>query len=134
MNFKDKAIFEAQKLHRTPEGYLTGLIRATCAGVFRYLGEDGKSLDRVLRPETEVGDPESVASANAKPVTLRHPNESVDVENVKKYQVGFTGTDAYFDGIDLWITITVTDPKAIAAIENGEVFNTDPAAYFRFAK
>ena len=121
MNFKDKSIFQPQKLHRTPEGYLQGVIRATCAGVFRYLGEDGKTVDRVLRSEAEVGDPESVASANSKPVTLRHPNESVTIENIGKYEVGFTGTDAYFDGIDLWITITITDKKAIEAIESGKV-------------
>lgn len=121
MNFKDKSIFEPQKLQRTPEGYLQGVIRATCAGVFRYLGEDGKTVDRVLRSEAEVGDPESVASANSKPVTLRHPNESVTIDNIAKYEVGFTGTDAYFDGIDLWITITITDKKAIDAIESGKV-------------
>lgn len=121
MNFKDKSIFEPQKLHRTTEGYLQGVIRATCAGVFRYLGEDGKTVDRVLRSEAEVGAPESVASANSKPVTLRHPNESVTIDNIAKYEVGFTGTDAYFDGIDLWITITITDKKAIEAIESGKV-------------
>lgn len=121
MNFKDKSLFEPQKLHRTPEGYLQGVIRATCAGVFRYLGEDGKTVDRVLRSEAEVGDPASVASANSKPVTLRHPNESVTIDNIAKYEVGFTGTDAYFDGIDLWITITITDKKAIEAIESGKV-------------
>lgn len=121
MNFKDKSLFEPQKLHRTPEGYLQGCIRATCAGVFRYLGEDGKTVDRVLRSEAEVGDPASVASANSKPVTLRHPNESVTIDNIGKYEVGFTGTDAYFDGIDLWITITITNKKAIDAIESGKV-------------
>ena len=121
MKFKDKSIFEPQKLHRTPEGYLQGCIRVSCAGLFRYLGEDGKTLDRVLRSEAEVGDPVSVASANSKPVTLRHPNESVTVENISKYEVGFTGTDAYFDGIDLWVTITITDKKAIEDIESGKV-------------
>lgn len=119
--FRDRHLFEPQRLNRTPEGYLTAYIRCTCAGVFRYLGKDGKTFERVLRPESEVGDPESVNSANSKPVTLRHPSENVTVANVKKYEVGFTGTDAFFDGIDLWITITVTDPKAIEAIEKKEV-------------
>ena len=118
---KDSSIFEPQMLRRTPEGYLTGRIRVTCAGVFRYLGEDGKTIVRVLRPESEVGAPESVVTANSKPVTLQHPKDMVNAGNVKKYEVGFTGTDAEFDGIDLWITVTVTDPKAIEAIEKGEV-------------
>lgn len=118
---KDSSIFEQQLLRRTPEGYLTGRIRVTCAGVFRYLGEDGKTIVRVLRPESEVGAPESVVTANSKPVTLQHPKDMVNAGNVKKYEVGFTGTDAEFDGIDLWITVTITDPKAIEAIEKGEV-------------
>lgn len=121
MNFKDRFLFEPQRLQRTPEGYLTAYIRVSCAGVFRYLGEDGKTVERVLRPESEVGDPASVMSLNSKPVTLRHPKENVTAENIKKYSVGFTGTDAYFDGIDLWVTITITDPKAIEAVENKEV-------------
>ena len=119
--YHDSTLFAPQKLHRTPEGYLTAYIRCTCAGVFRYMGKDGKTIDRVLRPEKEVGDIDSVMSANSKPVTLKHPGENVTVENVKKYEVGFTGTDAFFDGVDLWITITVTDPKAIKAIEDKEV-------------
>ena len=118
---KDSSIFDSQLLRRTPEGYLTGRIRVTCAGVFRYLGEDGKTIVRVLRPESEVGAPESVVTANSKPVTLQHPKDMVNAGNVKKYEVGFTGTDAEFDGIDLWITVTITDPKAIEAIEKGEV-------------
>lgn len=118
---KDSSIFEPQLLRRTPEGYLTGRIRVTCAGVFRYLGEDGKTIVRVLRPESEVGALESVVTANSKPVTLQHPKDMVNAGNVKKYEVGFTGTDAEFDGIDLWITVTITDPKAIEAVEKGEV-------------
>ena len=89
---KDSSIFEPQLLRRTPEGYLTGRIRVTCAGVFRYLGEDGKTIVRVLRPESEVGAPESVITANSKPVTLQHPKDMVNAGNVKKYEVGFTGT------------------------------------------
>ena len=121
MAFRDRSAFSPQLLHRTPEGYLHGYIRVTCAGVFRYLGDDGKTFVRVYRPESEVGDLESVLSANSKPITLQHPNDNVTVENIKKYQVGFTGTDAHFDGIDLWITVTITDQKAIESIENGEV-------------
>ncbi len=70
MAFKDRSAFFPQLLHRTPEGYLQGYIRVTCAGVFRYLGDDGKTIIRVYRPESEVGDLESVLSANSKPIVL----------------------------------------------------------------
>lgn len=116
---RDYSDFEPQTLHKTPEGYLTGKIRVTCAGVFPYRTENGQV--RRLRPRDEVGKPESVASANSKPLTLRHPNENITPDNIKKYQVGFTGNDAYFDGLDLWLTITVTERKALDAIERGEV-------------
>lgn len=119
MKFKDSD-FSPSMLHRTEEGYLTGRIRCTCSGVFRYLGTDGEYV-RVLRSDTEVGDPSSVMSANSKPVTLQHPKDMVNAGNVKKYEVGFTGTDAEFYDGHLWLTITVTDPNAIEAIEKGEV-------------
>lgn len=119
--FGDYADFVQQSLHRTPEGYLTGVLRVTGAGVFPYRADDGKNVIRRLRPVTEVGMPESLSTLNSKPVTLRHPGEAVDPDNVAKYSVGFTGTDAAWDGLNATVTVTVTDRKAIDAIEAGEV-------------
>jgi len=117
---RDYSEFPVQALARTPEGYLTGRVRATCSGVFPYLVEGGRVVNR-LRPDSEVGDAESVRSLCSKPVTLRHPDEDVTPDNAKRLQVGFTGTDAEWDGSYVSVTVTVTDRDAIAAIENGEV-------------
>lgn len=80
--FGDYADFVQQSLRRTPEGYLTGVLRVTGAGVFPYRADDGKNVIRRLRPVTEVGMPESLSTLNSKPVTLRHPGEAVDPDNV----------------------------------------------------
>lgn len=117
---RDYSEFPVQALRRTPEGYLTGRVRATCSGVFPYLADGGRTVNR-LRPDAEVGDAESVRSLNSKPVTLRHPDEDVTPDNAKRLQVGFTGTDAEWDGSYVSVTVTVTDRDAIAAIEGGEV-------------
>ena len=120
MELDDYADFEPQRLKRTPEGYLTGRIRATCSGVFPYLVQDGTTVRR-LRPDAEVGDAGSVASLNSKPVTLMHPGTSVGPSNAKALQVGFTGTDAAWDGSYVSVTVTITDQDAIRAVEEGKV-------------
>lgn len=120
MNFQDLAIFEPNVLHRTGEGYLEGRIRVTGAGVFTYMTENGKV--RRLRTVEEVGKPESYKTLNGQPVTLRHPAGLglVDPGNAKKLSVGSCMNDATFDGLNLWITIRVTDAETIRAIESGE--------------
>lgn len=118
-NFRDYSDFQPSIFHRTPEGYLSGKIRVTGAGVFPYLVADG--VKRRLRPIDQVGAGESLATLNSKPVTLRHPIEDVSPENAKKLQVGFTGTDASWDGLNAYVTLTITDAEAIAACERGEV-------------
>lgn len=104
---------------RTPEGYLTGVICVTGAGVFSYRTADG--VKRRLRPVEQVSDFDSIQSVNNKPVTFWHPAEDVNPDNIKKLSVGFTANDAYFDGLNIFVTLTVTDRKAIEAIDRGEL-------------
>ena len=54
-------------------------------------------------------------------MTLQHPNTPVNVDNVAGLQVGMSANDATFDGLNNWVTITITDKKAVEAIEKGEV-------------
>lgn len=110
--------FAPNVLHKTPEGYLTGKICVTGAGVFRYLGDDHKFVGR-LRDRDQVK--AATASINCKPVTLQHPNQPVNLDNVGDLQVGMSANDAEFDGLNNYVTVTVTDKKAVDAIEKGEV-------------
>lgn len=115
---QDYQKFSPSVFHRTPEGYLTGKLCVTGAGVFRYLGDDNKFVGR-LRSVDEVK--KATESINCKPVTLRHPSTPVTLDNVDKLQVGMSANDASFDGLNNWVTITVTNKDAVDAIEKGEV-------------
>lgn len=110
--------FAPNVLHKTPEGYMTGRICVTGAGVFRYLGDDHKFVGR-LRDRDQVK--AATDSINCKPVTLQHPNQPVNLDNVGDLQVGMSANDASFDGLNNYVTITVTSKKAVEAIEKGEV-------------
>ena len=115
---QDFKAFESNVFHETPEGYLTGKLCVTGAGVFRYLGDDRKFVGR-LRSVDQVKD--ATDSLNCKPITLQHPNQPVSLDNVSALSVGMSSNDATFDGLNNFVTVTVTDPKAIQAIKNGEV-------------
>lgn len=118
-NLRDYWDVKPNVFKRTPEGYLTGLICVTGAGVFSYRTRDG--IKRRLRPVEQVGEFDSIQSLNNKPVTFWHPAEDVNPDNIKKLSVGFTANDAYFNGLNAYVTLTVTDRKAIDAIERGEL-------------
>ena len=118
-SFRDYKDFDQTVFTRTPEGYLTGKIRVTGAGVFSYRTAEG--LKRRLRPVTEVSAQDSISTLNCKPVTLLHPMEDVSPENAKKLQVGFTANDASWDGLNAYVTMTVTDADAIREMLDGHV-------------
>ena len=118
-SFRDYKDFDQTVFTRTPEGYLTGKIRVTGAGVFSYRTAEG--LKRRLRPVTEVSAQDSISTLNCKPVTLLHPMEDVSPENAKKLQVGFTANDASWDGLNAYVTMTITDADAIREMLDGHV-------------
>lgn len=108
----------ATGLSTTKDGYLTGRICVTGAGVFKYFGDGGKVHYR-LRSVDEVR--KATEGLNKIPLTLRHPKELVNTKNFKANAVGFTGTDASFDGLNCFVTVTVTDEDTIKAIREGKV-------------
>lgn len=109
----------ATGLTTTPEGYLRGRICVTGAGVFKYYDEQGKVRFR-LRSVDEVN--KATAGLNGIPLTLRHPKDLVSTRNFKDVSVGYTGTDATFEGgLNNFVTVTITDEKAIQAIRDGKV-------------
>jgi|GEM_PF-3053937 len=118
-SLRDYNDFDQTVFKTTPEGYLTGKIRVTGAGVFSYMTADG--VKRRLRPVKEVSSQDSIESLNSKPVTLLHPMQDVSPENAKKLQVGFTGTDASWDGLNAYVTMTITDAEAIKEMREGRV-------------
>lgn len=71
-------------LDYTPEGFLSVPAVLTRAGVFDY-PERGR---KELRPADEVFNKDSMDSIVGKSITFLHPEEMVDVRNVKKYEIG----------------------------------------------
>lgn len=110
--------FPVGVLHRTPEGYLTGTLNVTGAGVFRYLDGKGNVVGR-LRSVDEVR--KATSSLNGKPLTLQHPDDEITTENVKQFSVGSSANDAAFDGLNNTITVTIMDKDAVAACDSGSV-------------
>jgi len=105
---------------KTDEGYLTGKAIVTNIGVFTYRNPDG-TLRRELRLPQEVFHPDSLETLKMKPISNNHPDELViDAENIKKHQVGFTGSEIYTDPYHLSIPITITDKQAIDDVNNGK--------------
>lgn len=115
---RDLQQFDINVLHKTPDGYYQGNVVCTGVGVFRYLGDDRKFVGR-LRDVEDVK--AATKTINCIPVTLQHPNSPVNVDNVSDLQVGMTANDASFDGLNNHVTVTITNKKAIEAIDKGEV-------------
>lgn len=107
------------KFERTTEGYLRGRAVVSRIGVFRYQNADG--TERLeLRHPSEVLSQESLDSLKQIPLTLDHPSELVNSDNVSELAVGYTGDDVKVDGNNITVNFTVTHADAIQAIESGK--------------
>jgi len=113
-------IHRMDQIRRTPEGYLETSVRATRTGVFSYKGADGKPF-RELRLPDEVFNPDSMNTLAMKPVTNDHPYELVNADNIKDYQIGYTGENIFRneDFLDIGRVI-ITDRDAISSVEKGK--------------
>lgn len=114
-------------------GSLSGRAVVTTIGVFPYLLEDGTVFNELRLPE-EVFAPDSLRSLQLIPITLDHPAEFVNSENMSELQVGVTGQDVSrldlydgeiygsykTDGTELSIPLKITRKDAIEAVKNGK--------------
>ena len=122
---------------REPEGYLLCLnVPVARTGTQDYLPEElgitpGSSsfpsgpggLISVYRPEEEVFAPETLASFEGMPVTNDHPLEGVDIENIRRLQMGHAHNIRRGTGEEsdlLLEDLIITDERLIEAILNGK--------------
>lgn len=115
---------------REPEGYLLCLnVPVARTGTQDYLPEElglppGSSFIPVLRPETEVFSPETIASFEGMPVTNDHPPEGVDTSNIRALQKGHAHNVRRGSGEEsdlLLADLIITDPHLINLIlEDGK--------------
>lgn len=105
------------KLTKTKEGYLQGYaVVSTFDSVLPYPEFNRKEF----RSKEEVLNPESINSMKNKPITIDHPDDFLNSDNVGKHIVGFTGEDVVVDGNKVAINLTITHKDAINAIKRGK--------------
>tara|TARA_R110000868_G_scaffold312282_3_gene573197 strand:- start:7804 stop:8883 length:1080 start_codon:yes stop_codon:yes gene_type:complete len=101
---------------------LTGFWRgeATIArvGVYQYSDASGKTWMEYVPPET-LADENWLDSMSLAPVTLEHPPELVNADNVKRYSVGTTGSEVEFDDGANEADLVVQDAAAVGAVQKG---------------
>ena len=114
---------------REPEGYLLCLnVPVARTGTQEYLPEElglpgGGGTIPVFRPEEEVFAPETVASFEGMPVTNDHPPDGVDIENIRRLQMGHAHNVRRGTGEEedlLLADLIITDPRLIDAILEGK--------------
>lgn len=119
----------SENLSRTPEGYLLAIgVSIGRTGEMEY-GEEETPLEagsdgivRVSRDSAELFRPETIASFEGKPFTIKHPEEFVNPENWKELAKGTIQNVRRGKGDqsdDLVCDILVTDQLAISLVEEG---------------
>ena len=112
----------------TDEGFLTAQVRLGRTGIQQYRAFELQDQTRkpddivlVYRPEEEVFSEDSIDSFDGKPVTNNHPPETVNIDNIKKYQIGHVSKKVVKVGDFLQTELTITDKDVIKLIQKGKV-------------
>jgi len=104
---------------KTKEGFIKTDAIVTRTGIFIYHNEDG-TIRRELRDHREVFNADSLETMKMIPLTNEHPQTETKLlspDNVKQFQVGFTGENVRADGESVRIPVSITDAQAIVAVE-----------------
>lgn len=112
-----------QKVERTPAGFLRVPGFATRVGVFTYRDANGE-LRRELRHPDDVFHDASLSTLRNCPVTLQHPPEMLNPENVSEYIKGYVGDRVEVLQDKIECDFLIIDKDAIDAIENGGMRET----------
>jgi len=106
-----------KKAKKLDSGFLKASVFATRTGVFTYYKPDGKVV-REYRPPEEVFKADSMNSLQGVPLTNRHPKESVNSRNAKKYSIGYTSDVVKKSDNFIETSVTITDQDMIDELEN----------------
>lgn len=106
--------------HVTADGFLLFTGRTAKPGVYRYRQADG-SVVRELVPASTLHDSESLGTLGRAPVTLEHPDEDVDPDNVERFGVGDVDGDVRVEAAGyVTVKLAVRRADAIAAVGKGK--------------
>lgn len=115
----------SENLHKTPEGYLLAIgVPVGRVGEMDYgrgetpleVGSNG--IIKISRSAEELFRPETIASFEGKPLTIRHPEDFVNSDNWSELAKGIM-KNVRRKGEDLLADILVTDQFTISLVENG---------------
>lgn len=104
----------------TNEGFLQCDALITRTGVFDYEDSEGNTWGE-FRDADEVFDEASLESFQMVVMTDDHPEQMVNVDNVKDVQVGHVGSDVRREGEFVRVSLTITDADVIRSIQDGKV-------------
>lgn len=106
-----------KSFRRTPQGGLVVEATLTRSGVFMYVTPNG--VVREYRPDSEVFNPESLATLADAPITDNHPVGLVDVSNHKDLSRGNVRNGTVRkDGNHVYAELVIQDAELIKAIES----------------
>lgn len=116
----------SENISETPEGFLVCIaVPIARTGEMLYdkseiphLEPDKNGKIRITRSEKEVFRPQTMASFEAKALTIRHPEDWVGPDNWKELAVG-TLQNIRRDKDDLIADLLITDSMAIGLVKNG---------------
>ena len=100
----------------------TAKVARTGIQLYRGAEVDRPDLDvvRVMRPEEEVFNKDSLASFVGKPMTNEHPAKPVSAESWKTDAIGSIGEGVLRDGDYISVPLVMMDASAIKDFENGK--------------
>lgn len=105
---------------RNHQGFIVAEGTPALSRVLEYENKDG-SIRREWFPPEEASDPESLATLDGVPFTLRHPPEMVGPENVRRHQRGIVRSPRYdAETKRQRAEFVLQDADAIAAHERGD--------------
>ncbi len=104
---------------RTEEGYLKGEATVSRTGVFRYINPDGTERLELRHPD-DILLPESLDTLKSIPITVDHPRVLVNSSNINNLAVGMTGETIKLDGEEIRISLAITHPEGLKAIDKGK--------------
>ena len=114
----DRALL-AGGIKRDADGNLRGTACVARAGILEY-SEGGRIIRELITPE-ELSRSDSVETLKMRPITNNHPSvKKITPQNVKEFQVGFTGENTRFSSDLLFIAVTVNDASAINDVIRGK--------------
>lgn len=123
----DRSTYKITRREYTDEGFLRVPGRVARTGIQEYLASElglpgnPNRIVRVMRPEDEVFDAESLASYAGADVTIEHPAGLVTPDTYSKVSVGTVPGIGVRDGDFVTVEHIIKDKRGIKAAESGKV-------------